>query len=528
MFLYYYMALSRSPIELWRELVQLSYDTSKKANDLAFVEGDTMATKEYVFPNQKEDALNIVNMFYTLSIRVASVQKKTKVGADGLMIELVKLFTTHPDDNFIISRGKIRILTGMSNCAWEKDMKEKVPDIFRDIIFHHGKLKKSHLTDLTNALIIIDEIDSGSKDKQRLQKILKDAGVLDKQYMEEKNIRFVFISATMIKELKELYQWGDLHKLYTMTIPDEYIGHKEFIERDIIQEWYPLNTVDAAERWIDEDIINYYENDHRIHLVRVTDKTREAIRDACIKKGVTFLDHTSDDRRTHDELKKLFEEKKMEKHCVLAVKGFFRRANLIPNKWKFCIGATMELYTKKQDNNVQVQGLPGRLTGYWKSYIMNGHKTGPYRTSLKSIDEYLKLYEDPFGNHAYQTAGFKQNNRGKITTSVPGMLHPDKIDNLESLGVVVNDINIDRYRTKEEAVNHIRQRHGTEPRDRPPDADGYYRALIKGESKIWKLLEIESGVYRGASNNGYWFYPCYEDPSDKETLLWLVITPVPQ
>ena len=149
-----------------------------------------------------EDAINIVDKFYMNNRCVISIQKKTKVGADGLMIEIAKLLTTHNDDKFVVNPANVRIITGMSNAGWEKDMIDKAPNCFKDKIFHHGKLSRSDLTNLRNGLIIIDEIDTGDKEYQTL----KEAGVLDVEHMKTHNNKFVFISATMIKELYHLYR----------------------------------------------------------------------------------------------------------------------------------------------------------------------------------------------------------------------------------------------------------------------------------------------------------------------------------
>ena len=152
-----------------------------------------------------EDANNIVDIFYKTDCRVVSIQKKTKVGADGLMIEIVKLITTHIDDKFIVNPANVRILTGMSNVTWEKDMIDKAPYCFKDKIFHHGKLlSRADLTNMKNSLSIIDEVDVGDKEYQILHTMLEAAGVLDVKHMEEHNNRFVFISATMIKQHYEL------------------------------------------------------------------------------------------------------------------------------------------------------------------------------------------------------------------------------------------------------------------------------------------------------------------------------------
>ena len=413
-----------------REDVLQAYNSAIATNRRLFLEGDDKATSEYIFPNQMEDASCIADKFYKGKRRVISIQKKTKVGADGLMIEIAKLLTTHIDDAFVINPANVRIITGMSNAGWEKDMIEKAPNCFKNKIFHHGKLSRSDLTNLQNGLLIIDEIDTGDKEYQVLHTTLKEAGVLDVKHMESHNNRFVFISATMIKELYDLYHWGEFHELYTMSIPSSYVGHTDFLEKKIVKEFYSLHTSESAEKWVQEDIIDHYHNDYRVHLVRVNAKIAEVVQNACIRKGVSFRNHTSTDRLSEDEIKELFKEN-LTQHIVLGVKGFFRRANLIPNRWKLRIGATHELYTKKVDNNVQIQGLTGRMTGYWRDVIEAGHITGPHRTSIKAIEEYETTYADPFGNNSYQTAGFKKR-KGRVSAD-PTMLSAKHVANLQML-----------------------------------------------------------------------------------------------
>lgn len=435
--------MSAARIAAARESVLAAYDSASKDNRLRLLQGDDKATPEYIFPNQVEDAANILDKFYKNTRRVISVIKKTKVGADGLMIEILKLFTTHSDDSFVIDPANVRIITGMSNISWEKDMIEKSPGCFKNKIFHHGKLSKADLTTISNGLIIIDEIDCGDKERQILHNKLKEANLLDVDYMKKNNNRFVLISATMIKELYELYRWGDLHEFYKMTIPKEYIGHNDFLVRGIIQEFYPLNTIENASKWVQEDILDNYKNTYRVHIVRVNKKTVDLVEHACIVKGVSFRNHTSTDRLSPEEEKEFFKEP-LTQHIVLGVKGFFRRANLIPNAWKIRIGATHEMWTLKLDNNVQVQGLPGRMTGYWREIIDAGHKTGPHRTSIRAIEEYERVYNDPFGPNSYQTAGFKKKN-GKVTAT-PIMLSARNINNLDPLPPVQSTtIQINNY-----------------------------------------------------------------------------------
>jgi hypothetical protein len=400
--------MNDSIIDWNREVVLHDYQSATIKNKESFNNGDVKTSSEYIFDNQKEDAIIICNKFYETPIRVISIVKRTKVGMDGLMIEIAKNMTTHPDNNFVLHRNNIFFITAMSNISWEDDMKDKIPSCFKENVYHHGKLQrlKTKLKNIKNAIIINDEIDSGDKEDQKLHLILKESGILDMTYMEENNIRFVFVSATMINELRELYKWGEKHYTHYMTIPYNYIGHKEFLERGIIKEYYPINNDETAEKWVQEDILQNYRLDYRIHIVRSDETNKDFIFNACIRNNIDFKNHTSDDRIGYDELSNIFNN--ISNHLVIAVKGFYRRANLIPNEWKMKIGATHERYVKKYDTNVQVQGLPGRMSGYWKQEILNGHKTGPHRTSIDAINEYEEFYKDPFKKIKYNTTGSKK------------------------------------------------------------------------------------------------------------------------
>jgi hypothetical protein len=530
-----------SPSELIsarREDVLQSYNSARATNHRLFLEGDDKATAEYIFPNQIEDATNIVNKFYKNNSRVISIQKKTKVGADGLMIEVAKLVTTHTDDKFVVNPANVRIITGMSNTGWERDMINKAPSCFKEKIFHHGKLSRVELINISNGLIIIDEIDTGDKEFQVLHRTLKEAGVLDVKHMEEHNNRFVFISATMIKELYDLYRWGKLHELYTMTIPPSYIGHKDFLDNGIVKEFYPLSSKENADKWVQDDIINNYGTDYRVHIVRVTAKIVDVVHNACIRKSVAFRNHTSTDRLSPDDIKELFKEP-LTKHIVIGVKGLLRRANLIPNSWKLRIGATHELYTKVVDNNVQIQGLPGRMSGYWREDIEGGHKTGPYRTSIKAIEEYEKTYIDPFGLNSYHTAGFKKNN-GKVS-AVPTMLSSKNIQNLEAVDLpVANSGEFERgyqvFENQEDNETYAKK-FGSKRISKYDTNDDGYKMCSTTSLKVHSLDEIMK--FTTTSNEGsnmdkklsdlkigdyaYRRYVCYRNISDKSSECFVTI-----
>ena len=157
--------MAHSILDFNREIVLNDYQSAVVKNKEAFLNGDLKVSNEYIFDNQKEDASIICNKFYKTDIRAISIVKRTKVGMDGLMIEIAKNMTTHPDNNFALHRDNIFFITAMSNVSWEIDMKEKLPSCFKDNVYHHGKLQrlKEKFKNIKNALIINDEIDNGDK-----------------------------------------------------------------------------------------------------------------------------------------------------------------------------------------------------------------------------------------------------------------------------------------------------------------------------------------------------------------------------
>jgi hypothetical protein len=445
-------------IELNRDIVSQDFKTANDKNQEMFLKGNVKATSMYIYPNQAEDSAKIINIFYkNEKIRVLSIFKKTKVGMDGLMIDVAKNFSTHPDDNFMLHRNNILFVTGMSNVMWENDMKDKMPSCFKDNIFHHGKLQnlKETLKTLNNGVIILDEIDAGDKIDQKLERLLKESGLLDINTMIERNIRFIFGSATPLIELQKLFEWGDKYTSFILSVPENYVGHKEFLDMNILKDSY-LITANTAEKWVKEDIIDTYGDDYRVHLIRTDNKKVDLIQNACIKYRVQFKNHTSEDRINDDELREIFDN--INSHIVIAVKGLLRRANYIPNQWKLKIGAVHEFYAKKPDISVQIQGLVGRMTGYWKDVLISGHRTGPYRCHTQAVRDYEAFYNDPTHDLKLCKSNVFMDSKN-IKNLVPVMRKPKNkrvpviVDNIDRNNIIFTNVKLNVNDKVNEIVN---------------------------------------------------------------------------
>lgn len=532
--------------QMQRVVVSDAYKAAESNNKMQFLKGEVRATKEYIFDNQKNDAKKIMTMFYDdKNLRVVSIQKETKVGADGLMIETAKLMTTHEDDSFLTNCDNIRICTGMSNTRWATELKDKAPSVFKNKIFHHGQLQKMDLPDdLRDAFIIIDEIDTGNKENHKLTKILKESEILNGINLVEKNIRVMLISATMFRELHDLKKWGGLHKSYKMTIPENYAGAKYFLEKGFIKEWYPLNSEKNAERWVKE-INDQYGDDFRVSLVRVWEgkkkNTREFVENACKKHNVRFILHTSEDRIPDKEYNELFVDP-LPCHIVLGIKGFLRRADLIPTEHKLRIGAVHEMYTAKVDNNTQVQAFIGRMTGYWKDFLEAGHIMGPIRTSIKGIEEYINKLEYPDGD--YQCSGLVTKKRetrtkGKTALNMPIATNlPD---------VEVEDENAPRFKrdykefaTLDEMNKFIKDNIPGSHKKKTRENDSGFKICattgtpgVQSYEDIMRLATSSNTLsnmpitkkedFKNVGDKTHRWYVCYKDINDKNTELYVII-----
>lgn len=425
----------------FRNHAQRCFESAESTNEQAFLEGNVEASEKYVFPNQSDDAKRILMWFFNdRKLRAIIVQKLTKVGALGLIYDLLRRLSTHPDDEFLVPYKNLYVLTGMSNRNWQQDIMENAPSCFKKNMLHRAqftKIEEESLKSVRNAVIIIDEIDTGDKPNQMLHSLLERTGLMDLEEMLRRNVRFVLISATALKHIHGMHFWGEYHKVIQMTIPNSYVGHKDFRERGILREYYPMKTKEAVRRWIQEDILENYGDDFRIHMLRLDKRNILMIQTTCFEMGVEFVQNNCESTLSKKELQALFFNRTC--HVVLAVKGMMRRADLIPNEYKYAIGAVMERYTKTPDYNVLMQGLIGRMTGYWREKLDSGHKTGPYRLNIMAVDEYLKAYADPLGDHRYQCSGYRKNIRtGDLEVNLPTLISPECVRNLPNVDPVVN------------------------------------------------------------------------------------------
>ena len=520
-----------------RASVKSSFESAKAANHNRYLEGDPHATAQYVWPNQISDAENIVNLLTKSGAVLLGIAKEPQVGMTGLLHYIPYLLCTHENNDAVIAPKNVCILTGMSNLAWETDTKRDFPDCFQSQIFHHGKLREAlpilKRIAQEGGCVIIDEIQNGAKENQVLHQVLIESGLLNMNVLETKNVKIITASATMIKHIHTASQWGGKAIIYKMTIPCNYVGFQKLKEAGALRQWKNMNSLDATREWFNE-IVTHYDGEFRVHLVRANAKMTANIQQCVLEFGFGLIEHNSKDKLTPEQNRMLFHDP-LTRHWIILVKGLWRAANRIPTLYKFRIGSVHEQFVKKVDNDVQAQGLPGRMLGY--PGYPEGHKIGPYYTSLKAIDEYIAFADDPLSQeNAYQTSGYTRTEEGVVRCREKNFASAHNIANLEATDGIRNPLfkmktkrfsifkNKDWAKAYAEALGY--QWNNVVITQTLSDSNGFIVVGLNGPRQVHTVYEVVNKVktaYGGTSDAWRTCLVGYMNKEDSESAMYVVV-----
>jgi hypothetical protein len=226
---------------------------------------------------------------------------------------------------------------------------------------------------------------------------------------------------------------------------------------------------------------------------------------------------------------------KPDRHTFIFIKEMLRCAKtLIKNN----IGILYDRFSKKHSDSVIIQGLVGRDTGYDNNGISICY------TNIDTIKRYNKLWNSNFEDNTIKwssltTKNIKGKISGKNTFNDPKNYRGFSINSDE-----INDNNelkeppvIKKFNTQELAkeyyntkLKEILEGRGSNkkgkcrgPNKKKCDENGYYKATIRSNTKIYSCDEINSERKQGLTENNYRFYPCYGNINDILTLQWWFI-----
>ena len=329
------------------------------------------------FPNQQEAAINIRRSYLERKLRYALLMAQCQSGKTGAYHALIKMMLERGDvERVYILCGSHEVT--LLNQAHE-DAETLNPEAYKSgaiqIHFHQHFGKVS--LNIVNALIILDESHMVQTRGQELHKFLRKHGITmdgNPATLNDNNTYILSVDATPYTELAALKQKETPHEKHVeMLMPGmNYVGLKFFSNRKYLNPTYDIsrNTADF-EKLLDEHCHNRYA------LMRFTNgaspvAAETAVVDLCRRKGLPVLFYTSKTKDIAITVKEQQEERRrgINVPClddapaittVVIIRGCLRAGKVVPKKH---VGFVWE-GSKKSNTDVLVQGLPGRMCGYY-------------------------------------------------------------------------------------------------------------------------------------------------------------------
>jgi len=483
--------------------------------------------KQFIYPNQQEAADKCIEAYKNGAVAVCLIAQPG-TGKTGTAQAVMIYMATNENDEEIIYSENIINCTGMSDNDWETQFKDSVLSAFRENIYHRQNLikQKEKLSSLKNGLLIPDECHIASGSKMTIAKTLKEAGILDLNVLEMRNIKMLDISATPDAVLHDYKKWGPKCAIIKIKPGSSYKGFEIMLSENRIIEAPNLEIIEDYYELIENLEERYKNTTKKFFVFRLLDPVKiNILEDVCDNLDWKCLNHNSDERI--DKIDELMKNPPI-KHTIIFIKGFWRASKRIYMKH---IGATYEPIPKKRDVSVTAQALTAR---FCDNYEYSGDQLDINLRPLHycdkgAIEQYIEWFNNncDFSMSKYKSHRISSNGKGKVRYKET-KVNPKNVNGIDIDSNEIKEPVINKFDTQEEAKEYYDKElkekfKGRGPNIKIPNENGYYEATIKKITKVWTSDELNSKVYIGSANNNYWIYPCYKNINDTSTLQWWLI-----
>jgi hypothetical protein len=346
-----------------------------------------------IHKNQTDTAKEILDIFNKGSTINTMVISPTQSGKTGIICETIRYFISETN----IDYKNIYIITGLSSIEWKQQTKNRLPEKFRKRVFHRNDLPSTFYKDIEkkkNVLIILDEIQIATSNNQTIHKVFKDLDYMNLKTLLKKDVKFLEITATPNGSIYDLMKWGDkFSSKIIVQPPEQYTSCFKLLEEERVKEYKDLCDDENAIKNIKElkeTIDHYYENS-RYHLIRTKPSELQDITKKNFKK--VFGQHCNiikfDNESEEIDINNIINKQPLN-HTFIFIKEKLRCAKTIENK--NLVGVYYERCTIKPEDDVIIQGILGRATGY------NDNGDSIIYTHIESINKYKELLESNFEN----------------------------------------------------------------------------------------------------------------------------------
>ena len=349
-----------------------------------------LSKKTLVYENQRKCALEVLDGIRK-GFLFQLVLAQTQSGKTGMMVTVAEG-----------CKKDVVVMSGLSNIDWKKQtigrFSEKVP------VYHRNDLK--NVKKLENCVVLIDEVQYASGAGMTLDGLLEGCGCKDIEILRRLNVHFVLVSATPNKVYDDIEglssEWS---RCLVMQPGDGYTGLRELLDTGRLLEAKDLWVAGAAgedelpgvkrfnEKMISKSIEAIEElkdvvlgfKDPKYHIVRTQYAAAgEEVRSRFRQVFLDSVDFVVCDSSTGVDVMERVKVKPY-KNCILFIKEQLRCAATLHKEH---LGVLYDRVSKL--DNVMVQGLAGRSTGYDVPQCL------VVFSDVKSIQRYLAVVEEGF------------------------------------------------------------------------------------------------------------------------------------
>ena len=496
-----------------------------------------------IYDNQKTCGEEVRNIFNNKSIINCLVYGMTQTGKTGCMTAIILYYIL--SNNIPIEN--IYIITGLSDVAWKKDTKNRMPDSINSRVFHRANLPKTfanEIQDKKNCLIIMDEIQIACEDEQTIHRTFKKCGFYDLDFLLENNIKLIQFSATPDGHINDILDWREHSAKVKLSPGPGYYGPKQALEQGRVKQFKDLTILENVEE-VKKDIVKY--PDAMYIPIRAPSKRENK-------------DGTNNQQIVINNFKKTFgpdyeyniaylKKKKGDINDILTIKPekhtfifYCEILRCAKTQFKKYIGVSYERYSTNINDSTIIQGSFGRLTGYDDNGVSICY------TNVESIVNYVELWDNNMEYKqgiAWNTKTTEYDKHDDITRSTGTFNSVKHIEQLkdgcsEKVKKDRGEPTIKKFygeQGEREGIAYFKNTlksklGGNGPNKTKMNSDGFYiRPLGKGKDRKNVLSTDKMYTHRKWNLDGdsstkrtqYTWFPCYSDVTIPNTLEWWLI-----
>ena len=314
--------------------------------------------------NQIKFGKNIRDLFLDRTVHTVLAAALTQSGKTGSMLAAIHFCMNSP--SLAIPIQNVFIITGHSSNEWVTQTRERFPPLMAPNILHRNSLKHfiSKLKTLSNVLIFVDETQIASLKGQAIHKAFLAAGISEID-LYKRDIKMVLVSATPNSCIKRFIPARVGYAISFMNPGTGYTSVFDLLRSKRVFQYKDLCGYNLLSGKINPDAFNnvlellpLLGSIPKFHIIRTHHSFLQDITVNHFKRAfpssIFIINPTSFDFLSSPPLF----------HSFIFIKERLRCSTTIH---KDHLGILYERFSKRVSHSAIIQGLAGRITGYYNS-----------------------------------------------------------------------------------------------------------------------------------------------------------------